>query len=231
MNIAIIPARGGSKRIPKKNIKDFCGKPMISWAISAAIASNLFDEIVVSTDDNDIRMVALKYGAKVPFIRPLELSDDLTPTVPVIAHAVHQCEELGWKIENVCCIYPCAPFAQPDDLRRALSILLDQNAQFVFPVAEYSHPVQRSMRQVSSGLMEFLMPEFELTRTQDLELLYHDAAQFYWGTKKAWLQKLRMHSGGIGMPIPKWRVIDIDTNEDWMRAEMLHPAFNKMIEI
>ena len=168
MKIAVIPARGGSKRIPRKNIKQFSGKPMIAWAISIALESNLFDEVVVSTDDNEIANVARSWGAKTPFVRPENLADDLTPTVPVVAHAVSACSNLGWGIEYACCIYPCVPFLQVSDLVDALNMLIDCNADFVYPVTEYAHPVQRSMRRLSSGKMQFYSPEFELTRTQDL---------------------------------------------------------------
>ena len=218
MKIAVIPARGGSKRIPRKNIKEFSGKPMIAWAISIALESNLFDEVVVSTDDDEIAKVARGWGAKTPFVRPENLADDMTPTVPVVAHAVTACSNLGWGVEYACCIYPCVPFLQVTDLADALNMLLDCNADFVYPVTEYAHPVQRSMRRLSSGKMQFYSPEFELTRTQDLEKSYHDAGQFYWGTVPAWLEQKKMHTDGLGMPIPNWRVVDIDSEDDWIRA-------------
>ncbi len=218
MKIAVIPARGGSKRIPRKNIKQFSGKPMIAWAISIALESNLFDEVVVSTDDDEIANVARGWGAKTPFVRPANLADDITPTVPVVAHAVTACSNLGWDIEYACCIYPCAPFLQVSDLVDALNMLLACNADFVYPVTEYAHPVQRSMRRLSSGKMQFYSPEFELTRTQDLEKSYHDAGQFYWGKVPAWLEHKKMHTDGLGMPIPNWRVVDIDSEDDWTRA-------------
>ncbi len=218
MNIAVIPARGGSKRIPRKNIKQFSGKPMIAWAISIALESNLFDEVIVSTDDDEIAGVARSWGAKTPFVRPENLADDITPTVPVVAHAITACSNLGWEIEYACCIYPCVPFLQVTDLVDALNILLDCNADFVYPVTEYAHPVQRSMRRLPSGKMQFYSPKFELTRTQDLEKSYHDAGQFYWGKVAAWLDHKKMHTDGLGMPIPNWRVVDIDSEDDWIRA-------------
>jgi len=226
VKIAVIPARGGSKRIPRKNIKHFSGKPMIAWAISIALESNLFDEVVVSTDDDEIANVARSWGAKTPFVRPANLADDLTPTVPVVAHAVSACSNLGWGVEYACCIYPCVPFLQVSDLVDALNMLLDCNADFVYPVTEYAHPVQRSMRRLSSGKMQFYSPEFELTRTQDLEKSYHDAGQFYWGTLPAWLEHKKMHTDGLGMPIPNWRVVDIDSEDDWIRAARSFQSLN-----
>lgn len=224
MKIAVIPARSGSKRIPRKNIKDFCGRPMIAWAISAAKESGLFDHIIVSTDDEEIADIARKWGAEIPFVRPLELADDLTPTVPVVAHAVKSCLDLEWYPDYVCCIYPCAPFLQKADLVSALDLLNARNADFVFPVTEYAHPIQRAMRQLPDGKMQFFSPEYELTRTQDLEKAYHDAGQFYWGKASAWLEHKKMHTDGLGILIPNWRVVDIDSPDDWIRAESVFKA-------
>lgn len=224
MKIAVIPARGGSKRIPRKNIKEFCGRPMISWAIKAAEDSRLFDHIIVSTDDEEIAQIARDSGAETPFKRPVDLADDLTPTVPVVAHAVESCVGLGWDVNFACCIYPCAPSLQAGDLLAAYELGVAHNADFVYPVAEYAHPIQRAMRRLPDGGMQFYSPQFELTRTQDLEKSYHDAGQFYWGKSTAWLAKKKMHTAGLGMPIPNWRVVDIDTEDDWMRAELLFKA-------
>jgi pseudaminic acid cytidylyltransferase len=221
MKIAIIPARGGSKRIPRKNIKDFCGKPMIAWAISAARESTLFDHIIVSTDDEEIAELARAWGAETPFVRAANLSDDLTPTVPVVAHAVKLCLDFGWITDYVCCIYPCVPFVKVSDLIAALDLAQARNADFVYPVTEYAHPIQRAMRQLSDGKMQFFNPEYELTRTQDLEKSYHDAGQFYWGKSSAWLEQKKMHTDGLGLLIPNWRVVDIDSENDWMRAELI----------
>jgi pseudaminic acid cytidylyltransferase len=221
MKIAVIPARGGSKRIPRKNVKVFCGKPMIAWAISVAKESGLFDHIIVSSDDEEIVNLARDWGAETPFKRPEELSDDLTPTVPVIAHAVKSCIDLGWEIDYACCIYPCAPFLDVDDLVAAFNLMQERNADFVYPVTAYAHPIQRAMRCLPSGKMQFLTPQFELTRTQDLETTYHDAGQFYWGKVASWLKHKMMHTDGLGMPIPNWRVVDIDSADDWARAELI----------
>lgn len=221
MKIAVIPARGGSKRIPRKNVKDFAGKPMIAWTIKVARESKLFDHVVVSTDDEEISRVATELGAETPFKRPMNLADDLTPTAPVVAHAVHFCRSMGWTVDYACCMYPCAPFMMVEDLVAAYGLIVQQQANFVYPVAEYPHPIQRAMRQLANGQMEFYSPQFELTRTQDLETSYHDAGQFYWGTASAWLEGKKMHTDGIGMPIPNWRVVDIDTEDDWIRASYI----------
>lgn len=229
MKIAVIPARGGSKRIPRKNIKEFCGKPMIAWAISAARESELFDHIIVSTDDEEIASIAKDWGAEIPFLRPAELADDLTPTVPVVAHAVKSCFELGWTADYICCIYPCTPFLKTSDLKLALELAKLNKAEFVYPVTEYPHPIQRAMRQLPNGSMQFLNPQFELTRTQDLEKAYHDAGQFYWGKASAWMEHKKMHTAGLGMSIPNWRVVDIDSPDDWKRAELIFKALNQYL--
>jgi pseudaminic acid cytidylyltransferase len=221
MNIAIIPARGGSKRIPRKNIKLFGGKPMIAWAIEAAKKSGKFDHVVVSSDDPEIIDISNQWGAETPFLRPEGLADDLTPTVPVVAHAVEECERLGWQVNYACCIYPGVPFLVVDDLIKAYELIKNTPVDFVYPVTEYSHPSQRAMRQLKSGQMEFMDPMSELARTQDLETTFHDAGQFYWGKATAWLEHKKMHSDGVGIVIPNWRVVDIDNLDDWKRAELL----------
>lgn len=222
MNIAIIPARGGSKRIPRKNIKLFDGKPMIAHAISAAVKSELFENVVVSTEDEEIASVARKWGAETPFIRPATLADDYTPTVPVIAHGVQACRAVGWSFENVCCIYPGVPFIQLEDLKGAFDLFREGKADYCFPVTEFSSAVQRALVRQPDGRVRPLYPQYELTRTQDLEPGYHDAGQFYWGKASSWLQNPTMYSSGAGYVIPNWRVVDIDTPEDWFRAEALY---------
>lgn len=223
MNIAVLPARGGSKRIPRKNIKEFCGKPMIAWAIETAKETGLFDHIIISTEDEEISEIARNYGAETPFARPKTLADDYTATVPVIAHAADTCQKMGWEIDYLCCIYPCNPFLQAQDLIDSLETLKEKQSEFIFPVVEYPHPIQRAMRKMENGKMQFLQPENELTRTQDLEPTFHDAGQFYWGTCDAWIAHKAMHKD-LGFPIPAWRVVDIDTPEDWMRAELIFQA-------
>ena len=221
MNIAIIPARGGSKRIPRKNIKAFCGQPMIAYAIKAAQASDLFEHVLVSTDDAEIQIIANSLGAETPFLRPAELANDFTATVPVVAHAVQACEALGWQFSNVCCIYPGVPFIEVGDLKGSLAQLSERDADYCFPVTEFPSAIHRALKHNSNGLMAPFYPEYELTRTQDLEAAFYDAGQFYWGTKKAWLTNSRIHRSGIGFEIPNWRVVDIDTPADWERAERL----------
>lgn len=220
MNIAVIPARGGSKRVPRKNIKEFCGRPMIAWTISVARDSQLFEKVIVSTDDPEIAAVAREYGAETPFVRPSELANDYAGTVPVIAHAVKEMNDRQCYPEYVCCIYPCAPFLRTSDLVEALSAIMSSGTDFVYPVVEYPHPTFRAMRRTLKGKMQFVFPECEMMRTQDIEKTYHDAGQFYWGKVDAWLEMKRMHTDGIGMVVPSWRFVDIDTEDDWRRAEL-----------
>lgn len=222
--IAVIPARGGSKRIPRKNIRSFAGRPMIGYAVDAALASNLFDHIVVSTDDAEIADIARDAGALLPFMRPAELADDTTPTVPVVQHALEQCVALGWRIDHLCCIYPGVPFLQPEDLVATLRLVELGAAPYVFPVTAFPSPIQRALRLGPDGRVAPFMPENVNVRTQDLEPFYHDAGQFYWGTADAWRQGLNIHANGAGYPIPEWRVVDIDTPEDWDRAELMASA-------
>ena len=222
MNIAVIPARGGSKRIPRKNIKSFCGKPMIAYAIKAAQKSGLFDHIVVSTDHDEIARVAQDWGAEVPFSRPAELADDFTGTTPVIAQAIAACQKIGWAIDYVCCIYPCVPLIEARNLEVAFDLLLRTKANYTFPVTEFPSAIQRALKRFADGHMHPFYPEYETTRTQDLESAYYDAGQFYWGNVSAWLSRLNIHSNGLGIVIPNWRVVDIDTPEDWQRAEIMY---------
>lgn len=222
--LAVIPARGGSKRIARKNIKPFAGKPMLSYAIAAAHASGLFDHIVVSTDDEEIAQLARSAGAAVPFMRPPELSDDITPTVPVVAHAVRECAAGGMAADQVCCIYPGVPLLDVADLRQGLELLQRSGSAYVFPVTTFPSAVQRALRRDPDGATRPLYPEFASTRTQDLEPAYHDVGQFYWGAARAWLDGLNIHLNGRTIVVPPWRVVDIDTPDDWQRAEALYLA-------
>lgn len=224
MNIAVIPARGGSKRIPRKNIKLFCGKPMIAYAIIAAQKTGLFDHVVVSTDDIEIAEVAQQWGAEVPFMRPPELADDYTGTVPVIAHAIQALQQKYQDINYVCCIYPATPLIQETDIKAALELLIATEAPYTFPITQFPSAVQRSLKRDKNGRVRPFYPEFEQTRTQDLEPAYYDAGQFYWGTPQAWLDGVGVHSEGVGLVIPNWRVVDVDTQEDWEKAELLYKA-------
>ena len=228
MNIAIIPARGGSKRIPRKNIKIFYGKPIIAWSIELALKSKCIDRVVVSTDDDEISRIAKSYGAEVPFFRPDELSNDVTPTVPVIAHAVNKLRNLGWVLDYVCCVYPCAPLITPVEIESVYDELISKDNLFAYPVIKYPHPIQRAMKMKKTKKMVFFYPEYELTRTQDLEDTFHDSGQFYWGTADAWSDKKKMHPDGIGVEIDSWKVVDIDNQEDWIRSELIKKSLQSL---
>lgn len=231
MRVAVIPARGGSKRIPRKNIRPFGGKPMIAHSISAALGAGVFDAVIVSTDDAEIAAVARAHGAEVPFLRPAELSDDHATSIAVIAHATRWLQQAGRAPSDVCCLYATAPFVRPDDLRAGLSMLRDTGAEFVFPVTTFGFPIQRALVRTETGSVTMLHPEHEITRSQDLPEYVHDAGQFYWGRAQAWLDGLPIyaaHSRTILMP--RHRVQDIDTPEDWTRAELMHLALSKMPE-
>ena len=222
MRLAVIPARGGSKRIPRKNIKLFCGKPMLAWAVAAARENGCFDRIVVSTDDDEIADVARDCGAEVPFRRPPELSDDHTGTIPVVAHAIRTLQSQGVSPGVVCCIYATAPFLQGADLSQGLEQLQRSGADFAFSVTRYEFPIQRAIRIADSGRVEMFYPEHFNTRSQDLEAAYHDAAQFYWGRTEAWLSgRIIFSQAAVPVILPHHRVQDIDTPEDWERAEWM----------
>lgn len=221
MNIAVIPARGGSKRIPRKNIRDFCGRPLIAWSIAAALDSGCFDRILVSTDDEEIMAVAVAHGAETPFRRPAALSDDFTPTVPVIAHAVAHARQDG-PVERACCIYATAPLLEPDDLVRGRAILDDGDRDYAFSVTSFPFPIQRALRLNDNGHVAMIDATQRDVRSQDLMEAYHDAGQFYWGTAAAWLaQRPIMAARSAAVVLPRKRVQDIDTIEDWERAELL----------
>lgn len=222
MKLAVIPARGGSKRIPRKNIKLFGGFPMITWSIRAAIASQCFDRIIVSTDDDAIAQVALAHGAEVPFVRPSELSDDHTGTIPVVAHAIEWNNAQGIATDEVCCIYATAPFMQASDLQRGFDILQTSGADYAFSVTNYAFPIQRAIRITPDQRVQMFQPEHFNTRSQDLIEAWHDAGQFYWGHTNAWLAHLPLFTEATApIPIPRHRVQDIDTQEDWERAEWM----------
>lgn len=225
MRLAVIPARGGSKRIPRKNIKMFCGKPMIAWSIEAALQSGCFDQVIVSTDDEEIAEISRQYGASIPFMRPLELSDDYTGTTPVIAHATQWCIDQGYPVAQVCCIYATAPFVKAEDLQQGLEILEVSACDYTFSVTSYPFPIQRAIRITKAHRIEMFEPANFSTRSQDLEEAYHDAGQFYWGTARAWLEgKLIFGPQASPVVLPRYRVQDIDTVEDWIRAESMFQA-------
>ena len=230
MKLAVIPARGGSKRIPRKNIKPFGGLPMIAWSIRAAQASECFDRIIISTDDNEIAEVAKAYGAEVPFVRPAELSDDHTGTIAVVAHAIEWQNTHGAGATDVCCLYATAPFVLPSDIAHGYEVLQSSGADYAFSVTSYAFPIQRAIRITSQQRVEMFQPEHFNTRSQDLEEAWHDAGQFYWGRAHAWLaQQPVFTTAAAPVPIPRYRVQDIDTPEDWERAEWLLKSmqFNK----
>lgn len=223
--VAIIPARGGSKRIPRKNVKDFCGKPMIAWSIEAAKASGCFDQIIVSTDDVEIAKVASEWGATVPFLRPAKLSDDFTGTLPVIRHAVEWLNQNDCPVEYACCLYATAPFVSAADLKHCLQLIQDSGSSYAFSVTSYAFPIQRAIRITDNGRLAMFNPEYFQTRSQDLEEAWHDAGQFYWGTAEAWCEERAIFGeDSVPVKLPRHRVQDIDTPEDWNRAEWLFRA-------
>lgn len=230
MNIAIIPARGGSKRIPRKNIRPFCGKPMLAWSIETAMASGCFDRVVISTDDREIASVAREYGAEVPFLRPAELADDWAGTAPVVRHALESLMAAGESPDYVCCLYATAPLLQPESLSAGLESLKGApEKQFAFSVTSFPFPVQRALSVMpgAQGVAP-MFPEMIGQRSQDLEEAFHDAGQFYWGRADAWLSRLTMfdqHS--IPIVLPRYRVQDIDTEEDWLTAELVFQALER----
>lgn len=228
MRVAVIPARGGSKRIPRKNVKPFCGRPMIAWSIEAARESGCFDRILVSTDDREIAELALHYGAEVPFLRPAQLADDHTGTGAVLCHAIEWLGERGELPELVCCLYATAPFVLPEDIGRGLALLEEKGCDFAFSVTSYPFPIQRAIRITPEGRVQMFHPEQFQTRSQDLEEAFHDAGQFYWGRAEAWLsQKPIFGPGSVPVLLPRHRVQDIDTEEDWQRAELMFQAWKK----
>jgi len=228
MIVAVIPARGGSKRIPGKNCRSFCGKPIIEYSIDAARQSSVFDRIIVSTDSEAIADVARKCGAEVPFLRPAELSDDHTPTIPVIRHAVKWLSENDQPVEFACCIYATAPFVQCADLVTGLNELKNAaGSEFAFPVTTFPFPIFRALT-ITDDQVDMIWPQHELTRSQDLTEAWHDAGQFYWGTAAAWMTANGIFSANCRpIRIPRWRVQDIDTIEDWARAEGMYQTFSQ----
>jgi N-acylneuraminate cytidylyltransferase len=223
LSIAVIPARGGSKRIPRKNIKTFAGRPMISYSIEAASRSALFDRIIVSTDDEEIASVARTFGAEVPFVRPRELSDDHTGTMEVVAHAIRFLTSAGLSdMTAVCCIYATAPFIRHEDIAQGAELLDSGNWRYVFAATNFEAPIFRSFKKDAAGGLEMFFPEYFPTRSQDLPEALHDAGQFYWGRPEAWLSAAKVFDRlSTVILLPRWRVHDIDTEDDWLRAELV----------
>ena len=225
MKLAVIPARGGSKRIPRKNMKDFCGQPMIAWSINVARDSGLFDKIIVSTDDPEIAEISTRLGAEVPFMRPQALSDDFVGTTSVTRHATNWALDQGMELDAVCCIYATAVFLQVADLARGHDLFISGDWEFAFSATDYAASVFRSFGLTDNGGVQMYYPEHFNSRSQDLPIAMHDAGQFYWGRPQAWVEELRIfESYSLPVVIPRWRVQDIDTEDDWKRAEIIAPV-------
>lgn len=229
MKICLIPARGGSKRIPRKNIKMFRGRPMIAWSIEAAKKSQCFDQIVVSTDDTEIADIACTFGATSPFIRPEHLSGDFVSTQSVIHHALDWFSSSNIDCSALCCLYATAPFVTSNDLEQGCKILSESNDDVVvFSATTYPFPIQRAIRIASNGYSSMFDPSQFLTRSQDLEEAFHDAGQFYWATPSTWYTKTNLFQYSKPLLLPRWRVQDIDTPEDWVRAELMHQLITQL---
>ena len=219
--IAIIPARGGSKRIPKKNIKSFLGKPIIAYAIETAFNSNLFDEVMVSTDCEDIANVAKEYGAKVPFLRSDKNSDDFATTIDVISEVISCYKDRDLSFEYACCIYPCTPLLNKEKLTESFSLLLKHNLDCVFPIIRYGFPVQRAVRVNKDGVVVMIQPEHLITRSQDLEPTFHDAGQFYFFNTEKLVSKQKLLTDLTGyIELSEMEAQDIDNLVDWKLAEV-----------
>lgn len=232
MKLCVIPARGGSKRIPRKNIKDFCGKPMIGYSIEAALQSECFDQVIVSTDDQEIAEVAQSFGATVPFMRPDELSNDYAGTIPVIKHAIEWFEQHDQPPGLVCCLYATAPFVQAHTIQQAYDQLQKSQADYCFSVTSFGFPIQRAIKLTQDKRVEMFSPENFNTRSQDLEEAYHDAGQFYWGKAEAFKQQKPLFSKDASpYVLPRYLVQDIDTLEDWKRAELMYQVLTQSGEL
>lgn len=217
--LAIIPARGGSKRIPRKNIKSFVGRPIISYPIAAAIKANCFDEIMVSSDDPEILAVARGLGANTPFVRSRDASSDEATTADVIKEVLSEYEKVGRRFDEVCCLYPTAAFVTPSLLADSLNRMITSHAEACIPILPYTYNIQRALG-IKKGHLAYLFPEHELTRSQDLEPSYHDAGQFYWLKTEAFKRDVKIFlPKTVGYPLPSIAAHDIDTLEDWDIAE------------
>ena len=228
MRLCIIPARGGSKRIPRKNIKEFLGQPVIAYSIKAAIDSQCFDKVIVSTNDAEIAEVAKSFGASVPFMRPDELADDYASTIPVVKHAIEWFDDQGQSPSEVCCLYATAPFVRASTIRKAYEQMQSAQADYCFTVTSFAFPIQRAIKITAENRVEMLYPEHLETRSQDLEESYHDAGQFYWGKAEAFKQQKPLFSkSATPYILPRYLVQDIDTLEDWKKAELMFKTIKK----
>src|ERR1035437_1078994 len=218
--VAIITARGGSKRIPRKNIKNFLGHPIIKYSIDAALASGCFDEVMVSTDDKEIAALAASYGATIPFIRSAETSNDFAGTAEVIREVMLEYRRQDVDYDYLCCIYPTAPFVTPDKLKSGMSTLWESDADCVLPVVQYSYPIQRSLK-IENGRIAMLWPEYYAARSQDLMPVYHDCGQFYCMKTSSLLEQMKLFAEfTVPIIVPESEVQDIDNEEDWKIAEI-----------
>jgi len=226
--IAIITARGGSKRIPRKNIKNFLGVPIIKYSIDAALQAGCFDEVMVSTDDMEIAEIAMSYGAKVPFFRSETTSNDYATTADVIKEVIDEYIKRGYSFEHFCCVYPTAPFVTSDKLRMAMKMLLETGADSVLPVTQFSYPIQRALK-IENGVVKMIWPENYIARSQDLMPAYHDCGQFYCMKTKSFLeQKIVFAKYTVPIIIPESEVQDIDNEEDWKVAEMKYKIMKNL---
>jgi pseudaminic acid cytidylyltransferase len=225
-NLCIIPARGGSKRIPRKNVKDFLGKPIIAYSIEAALQSNLFEEVMVSTDDFEIAEIAKRYGAKVPFMRSDSNSNDFATTSDVIMEVLGVYKKQGREFENVCCCYATAPFVTPNRLTEGFYKLVEEEVSTVFPIVAFDYPIWRSLKRDHSGKLQMNWPEHLNTRSQDLPKAYHDAGQWYWVNVEAFQigQKLFTEKS-IGIELTPLEIQDIDNETDWKIAELKYKTY------
>lgn len=226
-NIAIIPARGGSKRIPKKNIKDFNGKPIISYVIEVALASNIFDEVMVSTDSDEIAEIAKAYGAEVPFLRSESASNDFATTAQVLNEVISSYEAVNFNFENACCIYPTAVLLNQEVLKKAFQKFNEGNFDTLLSVLKFSYPIQRGLREENDKL-KMVWPENKYKRSQDLETIYHDAGQFYFFKTKEFREKKELFTDNTGyVLLSEYEAQDIDNLEDWKMAELKYNFLNK----
>jgi len=223
VKLCVIPARGGSKRIPRKNIKNFNGKPMIAYSIDAALESNCFDRVVVSTDDQEIANLSKSYGAEVPFMRPKELADDYAGTLPVIKQAIEWFDNNDQSPTEVCCLYATAPFVQVESLQQAYQQMQNTGAEYCFTATSFPFPIQRAIKVTANNRVEMFQADQLNQRSQDLEEAFHDAGQFYWGSAEAF-KAMKPIFSEIASPflLPRHLVQDVDTQEDWIRAELMH---------
>ena len=224
--IVIIPARSGSKRIKNKNLRLFNNKPMIHWTIKKILNSNLFSRIIVSTDSKKIASISKKCGAEIPFIRSKELSDDITTTQAVIADTIHKLN-INPKINKyICCVYPCSPLLDLNDLKKAINLIKKKDYEFVIPISEYSHPIQRAFK-IKNKKIVFNKNEDFTKRTQDHEKYFHDVGQFYLGKTNSWLKRANIFNYCQCIEIPNWRAIDIDNENDWIKSELIFKSLKK----